>query len=356
MDCYYCHDESDHNATDISRGESEMLSDALTVFILQVLIYGVTPGISAFGVAGNILSIAILRRHGLRKCSNILLVSLALSDLLFLLGFNNIPKLLYDVVGDAGMYTYSLDLSFALYVMFTIFNILNYASLGVSLTLPLLITCERLAAVFLPLQFRDVFTPRRTWCSVFWIYAFWYAFFVHMSLYLTFSFEFFEPVNMTVGLIKRSQYHHDHLGTVHLLESLMSYLMMKIPAVATLAGCIAIWLKIKWVSLARRQLTMKRARDATRSHTTRILLAVCTVYTITCAVMSLPTFIPKYVYYTMTSDAPSNLSKIIYHLMNLAVCFNCSCNFVIYILLNKNFRDTYRAILFTCTTLPVRGG
>ncbi|KAH9503950.1 hypothetical protein Btru_067442 [Bulinus truncatus] len=343
------------NDVNDTSGQSDMLlSEELTVFILQILIYGVTPGISCFGIAGNVLSILILRRHGLHKCSNILLISLALSDMMFLIGFNNVPKLLYDVVGDVEMYTYDYSTSFALYAMFHVFNILNYASLGVSLTLPSVITCERLTAVFLPLRFRRVFTPGRTWACVFLVYLFWYTFFTHMSFYRSLSFEFSPAVNMTVGLIKKSSYYFRNPRTVQHLEDAMSYLMMKIPAAATMIGCAVIWVRIRWVSIARRRLTRKASgsRDATGSHTTKILLAVCTVYTITCVVMSLPTFIPKYTYYTMTSDAPSNLSKIMYHLMNMAVCVNCSCNFVIYILMNQNFRDTYRAIVLACKNRP----
>ncbi|KAH9503949.1 hypothetical protein Btru_067441, partial [Bulinus truncatus] len=44
--------------------------------------------VSIFGVIGNISSVIILVKHGLSRCSNILLVSLAVNDISFLVGFS----------------------------------------------------------------------------------------------------------------------------------------------------------------------------------------------------------------------------------------------------------------------------
>lgn len=323
-------------------------SDTQTRLILQILIYGVIPSVSVLGIFGNMSSIWVLARRGMQKCANIMLISLALSDMNFLIGLNSIPRLIYDVIGDMDRFAYSYALSYALYVFYNLFHIVNYASLGVSLTLPMFITLERLVAVFAPFHIQHVITPFRTWLAIGLVNVFWYAFFIHMSFYLTFTYEYNTVLNVTVGFIGRSSYHYANLRTVLALEEIMSYLMMKIPPVFTLVGCVCIGVKVKMASVSRLRLTSGYAADEFPGRTTKILLAVCVVYTVTCGILSLPVHIPQYMYYTMTSDAPSNFSKIMYHVMNLVVCFNCSCNFVLYVGLNKNFRETYKKLLWRC--------
>ncbi|CAL1536891.1 unnamed protein product, partial [Lymnaea stagnalis] len=306
--------------------------------------FGVTPAIGIFGVIGNIFSIIILTKHGLHKCSNITLLVLAINDMAFLIGFNSVPKLIYEVMGDSHSFLFSLTDSYVLYIFYHIFHIMDYASAGVSLSLPVVITLERLVAVFLPLRFHQIVTPARTWFAVAFISVFWYAFFVHMSFYMAFSYEFNARVNISVGLIQRSAYHYSSLHVVFLLEEAMSMLMMKIPPALTFAGCIVIGIKVKMASSRRQKMTSKGQAEGSSNRTTKMLLAVCLLYTVTCAILSLPTYLPQYVYYTMTSDAPSNMGTILYQAINIVLCVNSSSNFIIYVAMNKNFRDTYKSL------------
>ncbi|KAI8794372.1 FMRFamide receptor [Biomphalaria glabrata] len=325
----------------------EYLDDEQTLYVLRVLMFGVTPAISVFGITGNVFSMLVLSRHGLRKSSNILLFSLALCDLSFLIGFNSVPKLLYEVSGKAEGFRYSEGVSYTLYILYHVFHNMDYALGGVSLTLPMLITFERLVAVYLPLKFHQIVTPVRTWCAVGTICAFWCAFFIHMSMYADFSYGFSDRFNQSVGLIIRSTYHYNNINTVAILEVTMSYLMMNIPPSITLVGCIAIGVKVKMASTNRRKMSSSTSSESSR-RTTKTLLAVCAVYMVTCFVLSLPTFIPQYVAYTMISDAPSNLGKVMYQMMNIILCINSSYNFIIYVAMNKNFRDTYKSLFVVC--------
>ncbi|KAI8794371.1 FMRFamide receptor [Biomphalaria glabrata] len=325
----------------------EYLDDEQTLYVLRVLMFGVTPAISVFGITGNVFSMLVLSRHGLRKSSNILLFSLAISDLTFLIGFNSVPKLLYEVSGNAEGFRYSEGVSYTLYILHHVFHNMDYACGGISLTLPMLITFERLVAVFLPLKFHQIVTPVRTWCAVSTISTFWWVFFIHTSMYADFSYGFSDRLNQSVGLIVRSSYHYHNTNTVAILEETMSYLMMKIPPGVTLVGCIAIGVKVKMASAKRRKMSSSTSGESSR-RTTKMLLAVCAVYTVTCGILSLPTFIPQYMAYTMTSDAPSNLGKVMYQVINIIVCINSSYNFIIYVAMNKNFRDTYKSLFVVC--------
>ncbi|XP_059139614.1 FMRFamide receptor-like [Physella acuta] len=332
------HDESQH---------PELLTPDQTFFLLQILMFGVTPTISLLGVVGNIFSIIILKKQGLHKTSNILLVSLAFSDILFLIGFNSVPKLLYEMSGPVEGFRFEKTDSYVLYLFHHVFNNLDYASGGTSLTLPMLITFERLVAVFLPLKFNLIITPARTWAAVFFINVFWYAFFIHLSFYVTLTYAVNKDLNVTLGLIERSQYHADNPATVAILEDAMTYLVMKIPPIVTIVGCVLVGIKVKLAASRRLKMTSQGSKKEKSNRTTKMLLAVCVVYTIACAVLNLPNYIPQYMYYTMTSDAPSNLGKVMYQVMNIALCINSSCNFIVYVIMNKNFRRSYKE-LFTC--------
>ncbi|XP_059139611.1 probable G-protein coupled receptor B0563.6 [Physella acuta] len=322
----------------------EILSKEQTQEVLQILMLGITPAISLFGIVGNTFSIIVLARQGLHKCSNILLISLAISDLTYLIGFNSVPKLVYEIMSDVEGFLYVRSVSYFLYVLYHIFHVMDYGSGGVSLTLPMLITVERLVAVFLPLHFKQIVTPSRTWAAVCCVAVFWYMFFIHMSFFLTFEYKINTEFNISFGLIKRSAYHYAHIDMVAMLEESMSYMVMKIPPVFTLVGCLAIGIRIKVVSVKRQAMMSKNSKEASSNRTTKMLLAVCSVYTVACGILSLPTYIPQYMYYTMTSDAPSNLGRIMYQVMNIALCINSSCNFVIYVVMNKTFRDTYKSL------------
>ncbi|XP_059153209.1 probable G-protein coupled receptor frpr-1 [Physella acuta] len=327
----------------------EILSKEQTQEILQILMLGITPAISLLGIVGNTFSILVLARQGLHKCSNILLISLAVSDITFLIGFNSVPKLIYEIVSDVEGFPYVRSVSYFLYVLYQIFHIMDYGSGGVSLTLPMLITVERLVAVFLPLHFKQIVTPSRTWTAVCCFTVFWYIFFIHMSFFLTFEYETKTEYNISFGLIKRSAYHYAHLDMVAMLEESMSYVYMRIPPVFTLVGCLVIGVRMKVVSVKRQAMMSKNSKEASNNRTTKMLLAVCSVYTVACGILSLPTYIPQYLYYTMTSDAPSNLGRIMYQVINIALCINSSCNFVIYVVMNKTFRDTYKSIFMNKT-------
>ncbi|XP_059139609.1 FMRFamide receptor-like [Physella acuta] len=343
---------NDHNAT--VRPDSPAahtndliyLDDDQTLYILRALMLGATPTISVFGIIGNIFSIIILRKHGLRKCSNILLFSLAVSDLTFLVGFNSVPKLLYEIVGDVEGFRYSYVESYVLFVFYHVFHIVDYASGGTSLTLPMLITFERVVAVFRPLQFHTIVTPRRTWAAVVFVFAFWYTYFIHTSFFVTLSYEMNPVLNQSIGLLARSAYHYANPQNAVILEDVMSYLMMKIPPAVTFLGCLIIGIRVRIASSRRQKMTSQTSKEASSNRTTKMLLAVCSVYTVACGILSLPTYIPQYMYYTMTSDAPSNFGKIMYQVINIVVCINSSVNFVVYVAMNKNFRTTYKS-LFT---------
>ncbi|XP_005104803.1 probable G-protein coupled receptor B0563.6 [Aplysia californica] len=332
-----------------NKERAQLLSDETTHLVMQILMYGVTPTISTLGVLGNVFSIIVLLKHGLHKCSNILLFCLAIGDLVYLIAFNSVPKLLYELSGVAFAWDYNEVTAHTLFVLYSIFHFLDYAIGLSSLAIPMLITAERLVAVFLPMKFSRIITPARTWTAVGIICLFWIIVIFYSSLWSQFKYVFYPKLNISMGIIERSDRYFQEQDVGDVLEEMIKYLTLKIPPGLTLVGCVIIAVKIKMASAKRRKMTSNGAARETKSNrTSKILLSVCAMYTVTCAIVSLPNYLPQYGYYTMTGDAPNNVGRIGYQFFNIVGCTNSSCNFIVYVGMNKNFRDTWKSLFTPC--------
>ncbi|XP_059164236.1 FMRFamide peptide receptor frpr-18-like [Physella acuta] len=326
----------------ITTVDSPLISDELTRYIIRILMFIVTPTIAIFGITGNVMSIIVLIKHGLHKCSNILLVALAFSDITYLISFNSVPKIFYEAVNDHEFLGFNVQEASVVFFFFSVFNFLDYSVGLMSLVLPMLITIERLVVIFLPLSFKRVITPKRTWIAVISLEAYFFS----ICLYTTFWFELDYTTdtrrNLSVGLIRRSTFFYEHLPSVEIIQNILVYSSIIIPPIFTAVGCIIISIKIQITSTKRRKLTSKSKNS---NRTTRMLLAVCAVYIFTITFLSLPIYIPEYASYSLTDEAPSNVGKLFYQLVNIVGCINSSTDFIVYILLNKNFRATYQVMM-----------
>ncbi|XP_005090535.1 neuropeptides capa receptor-like [Aplysia californica] len=343
--------EDPHNTRKASNETSlivpeKLLSDEVTHLVMQILMFYATPVISVLGITGNVFSTIILLKHGLHKCSNILLFCLAISDTAFLIAFSSVPKILYEVTGVPMAWAYNEQAAHVAYVFFTFFHIVDYAAGLSSLAIPMLITMERLVAVFLPMRFSEIVTPFRTWSAVAIVYTFWFMVYIYTSFWFKFLYEFDPKLNISVGLIGRSDRFYQELDLSAALDEVIRYLTLIIPPSFTLVGCIFIAVKIKLASIKRQKMTTTKETKSNR--TSKMLLAVCALYTVTCGMLSLPTYLPEYGYYTMTGDAPNNIGRIGYQVVSMAVCVNSSCNFIVYVGMNKNFRDTWKSLFTGC--------
>uniref|UniRef100_A0A2C9LHS0 G-protein coupled receptors family 1 profile domain-containing protein n=1 Tax=Biomphalaria glabrata TaxID=6526 RepID=A0A2C9LHS0_BIOGL len=319
--------------------QSEMISDQETWFIMKILMFGVTPFVCMFGIVGNVLSMAVLVKHGLNKCSNIILVALAFSDITYLASFNSVPKILYEAVWNREYVGYSKTSCDVLFVLFSFFTLLDYSLALMGMTLPILITVERLVVIFLPLSFDRVITPTRTWLAVVGVAVYWLSIFSYTSFWQVLEFDVDNMTKKSVGIIKRSAFYESNPYSVSLIQNLFTYSSMVVPPIVTVAGSIVISVQIRVALLKRKSMT---TRCRSNNRTTKLLLAVNGVYCVTAAVISLPMYIPEYASYSLTNETPSNIKRISYQVLNIAECMNCSSNFVVYVILNKRFRKTLR--------------
>ncbi|KAK0056378.1 neuropeptides capa receptor [Biomphalaria pfeifferi] len=321
---------------------SKLLDDQNTWLAMKILMFGITPAISIFGFAGNILSIIVLVKHGMSKCSNILLVILAFCNIIYLVSFNNVPKIIYEAVWNHEYVGYSKSTCDALFILFTIFILCDYTFGLMGMTLPMLITVERLVVIFFPFKFKQLLTPTRTWLTIVCVCFYWLSIFVYSSFWQVLDYSFDSTRNISLGLFKKSTFYNDNPESVATIQNLMVYTSIIIPPIFTVSGCIVISIHIQMASVKRKKMTSSM-RSTNR--TTKTLLAVCAVYCVTSAVLSLPLYIPaEYASYALTDEAPSNVGKLFYELANIVGCIQSSSDFIVYIGLNKQFRDTLRQL------------
>ncbi|KAK6965508.1 neuropeptides capa receptor [Biomphalaria glabrata] len=330
---------------------SKLLDDQNTWLAMKILMFGITPAISIFGFVGNILSIIVLVKHGMSKCSNILLVNLSFCNIIYLISFNSIPKIMYEAIWNHEYVGYSKSTCDALFILFTLFTLCDYTFGLMGMTLPMLITVERLVVIFFPFKFKQLLTPTRTWLIIVCMSFYWLSIFVYSSFWQVLDYSFDSVRNVSIGLFTKSTFYNDNPESVAAIQNLMIYTSIIIPPIFTVTGCIVISIQIK-ISSAKRKKMTSSMRSTNR--TTKTLLAVCAVYCVSSVVLSLPLFMPsEYASYDLTDEAPSNVGKLFYELANIVSCVQSSSDFIVYIGLNKQFRDTLRK-LFAFSFYPLK--
>lgn len=319
-------------------------ADSFTDFIHWNLVFIVIPLVSIFGIIGNTLSLIVISKQGLRKSSNILLFSLAISDIVFMIGVNGPPKPMYEWGG--GGFQYPKQTALALFHLYHFFDSLNWGSGPTSLCLPVLITIERLIAVFFPLKFTSIVTRRRTITAVVVTNVTFYGLQAYVRTWFQFIYIYDNKRNASVGFSKRKSMYIFQTEVSSIIEIFFSSMIILVIFVGS--GCIAIGAKIKIAAIRRLKMTsysqggQVSKNDTGMSRTTKTLLCLCVFYTFVCAPISLPAIIPGIMVFPVFAEDPNfrSIGVFVYHVYKLIFCFNASCNFIIYVAMSKSFRDT----------------
>ncbi|KAK0057099.1 G-protein coupled receptor [Biomphalaria pfeifferi] len=293
----------------------------------------INPVMSIFGFIANILSLAILVRSGLRKPSNVLLFSLSLADSMCILMTANVAEILsyFDPAKpdpSCRCWQYNYIVSLMLYVAKTVIYFICNWGCYVNTFLPVLITAERLAAVFWPIKFRRIVTITSTTASVILTFACWLPWCTfYQSL---FTFDYVNISSTFSGVWTNTRYYEDVSETVFLLNAYVFEILSSwVPISFVLVGCVAIWIKIKITLRKRRKMLSCNGNVQWSMRTTRTLLATCFVFVACHSLYSL--FI-----YIFEPDLILNKSGLLcYEVMNFLYLINNSSSFFIYILCNN---------------------
>ncbi|CAL1536100.1 unnamed protein product, partial [Lymnaea stagnalis] len=320
----------------------------------------VEPIISIPGLAGNILSLIVICQQGLHKSSNILLVSLSISDISHLLCINNIPYFLYYSQGS--YFVYSPDVNIALYHLTKLSEFFITVGKLMSLTLIVLITTERLIAIFLPLKFSTIVTPWRTLVSVCCLLVL----LATITAYFMFYTQLIQgPLRARIYVSKL--YYADKRANVYdTLQEFTNNITGIVPLCYVSVGCALIGVKVKMASRKRLAMTsssvyvktpddnttdlLKSRAGRSMTKTTRTLLSVCVLYII-CGGVS---YLLRYV--NIAFGEYESMRLVLQEVNKTAMLINSAANFVIYVVTNRNFRNGFLQIFSCCrqtkTILP----
>ncbi|XP_005105104.1 uncharacterized protein LOC101846601 [Aplysia californica] len=336
------------NLGEIEGSAGWWLDTAVVLAVVQILKMAIIPAVSILGAAGNLISVLVISKSGLRKTSNILLFALSAEDASFLIGVNNIPFLLYTYVdGDADGWHFSESISHALYCFYFVFAWFQNIGLWCSMTILAFMTIERLLAIFFPLKFRIIVTPFRTWTTLLLMLLYYNGSF---AFGLTWhQFYYFNRNTTSFGIIGSSTVINRQKNKA-LLDALETVLIVTtgiLPLSIVISWSVIISFKVARAARQRKTMTSSSSssssvatRSVANSRTTRTLLTVCVVYSIT---GSFHYIIDEIFTLTISENVEVQLFQA---LKKLSICINSACNFLIYVTTNKDFRMFLRRSLF----------
>ncbi|GFS24661.1 FMRFamide receptor-like Protein [Elysia marginata] len=347
------------NYTDKDSHTHRVFPDAgpLVDRIHWIVVFVAMPTLCILGVAGNSISLVVLYKQGFKKSTNILLFALAISDILFMIGAQGPAKLMYEW-GRGGLWFPEREAR-VLYYFYHVFDYINWTAGPMSMGLPILITAERFVAVFFPLKFHTIVTRRRTLVSVIVLIVFTYLPQIYIRFWFRFDYVWDPKYNASVGLSVRTDLYYDQQYLSWLLGHFYAAIGYFVIIVGT--GTLAIGIRISLAAAQRKRMMAGKAMKgepggAASSHanvthgnirapsrTTKTLLALCVFYTISCLFVAMPTFFPEISVWPLFTLNPNfrSMEVFMYQLAKLDLCVNASCNFVIYVAMNKNFRQTF---------------
>lgn len=327
----------------IKQGNNYILADPLVDHIHWLLVFIITPTIALIGIIGNCLSLFVIVKQGFSKSSNILLFGLAVSDILFMVGINGPAKPMYE--WGSGGFTYPEPTARALHYLYQFFDSLNWITGPTSCSIPALITVERLVAVFLPLKFSSIVTPRRTIIAVAMPLITSIAIQIYIRACFQFTYTFDSNRNISVGMSTRNDIFRAHRHVLKGFEIFFNSFFVLVIFVG--CGSIAIGVKVKLMAQKRKTMTngfkgqnISKTEDG-MSRTTKMLLCLCVFYTFACAPIGFPAIIPGFMVLPVFEEEPNfrSVGVFIYHVYKLFFCINSSSNFFIFVATNKVFRD-----------------
>ncbi|KAK6961577.1 G-protein coupled receptor [Biomphalaria glabrata] len=313
-------------------------SDKYRILTLQIMDCYINPIVSILGFIANMMSIEILRRSGLNKSSNILLLGLVVSDSMSQMTTMNFAIIL-ETFGPNWEYPelcgwqYGDELNYFLLVCNIVFKFLGFWGQYVNTAVPVLIVVERVLAVFKPLAFRNIVTRRAVVVGVVSTYIFWlpwsvfwmtiYNVSILMSKVMFLSRDTFLIKEMTVFTV----------FYFYVCDILSSWFPMSF----VIMGCILTWVKVKRTLNQRKKLTAAGQRVQWSKKTTRTLLTTCSIFSITHVVYSVMNY--------LIPDDDLLIHYIKLDFMSLVYLINTSSNFFVYVLANRKLMNVFRQIM-----------
>ncbi|KAH9519205.1 hypothetical protein Btru_074964 [Bulinus truncatus] len=310
----------------------------------QIFLCYVNPAFTLVGYVMNTLCMVILHKSGLNKPSNILLSALVMADsinMLTNLNFPNMLKYFGPVKSKPGYCTWEYDEYFNtfLYVSNRFFAVVSVWGHTVNATIPMIITAERMMAVFFPMTFKKVVTARAVVVCCVCAYTLWLPWVIFLAFhnrlaYFRIAEGKFVAAAVATELL-RDNYNFLLFFTVNVMETLLSY----VPSCFICVGCTVIGIKIKLALNKRSKLSKQAEKHKWSQRTTLTLLTSCLIFAITHTINSLiSAFVP------LRNDIPL-LTYFLIQFAEFVNLINCSSNFIVYMVCNRHLWKIFMGII-----------
>ncbi|XP_059176225.1 G-protein coupled receptor daf-37-like [Physella acuta] len=298
----------------------------------------VNPIIGCLGLFVNTIGLYILYKSGLKKPSNIFLASLLVADSMYLTGAVNCAGILATVgpgklKPQKWVWEIERNLAYLVFVIDQLTFFISSVSAAVSPCLPVIITVERLLAVFFPLKFKTLVTRKVALFLVVSLFLFWTPWIAFIAAALEFKYVYVSE-DTSYGMRSWSKLMWDNIDVIILCDSyIFNFMTSILPACIVIICCCLIGVKIKLAH--RKRKSMSSTKNQTTSRSTITLLTVSLIS----AIFQSAYFIVSISINdeVLKLSAMAKLFREIQYFIN-----NCasSINTIVYIILNKKLRNT----------------
>ncbi|KAI8791110.1 G-protein coupled receptor [Biomphalaria glabrata] len=313
--------------------KAESVVQYMYVFVSMSYVH---PALSVLGMTANTICLVILRRDGLHKPTNILLFGLVVADNMSLLLQSNYAAII--ALFQPNKYLpllcgFQLDstLDYFLISSQIVFYFVGMLGCNAGTSLPILITLERLLAIFRPMTFKELVTAKKAMFAVIACFVIWLPWTISYCSYI-YIYKFNLPANidwMTMFFDPPEIFKFLEIYVIEFTQCFGSLLFIT-------SGCIVILIKVKKTLKQRKKLTSIQGQLSWSPRTTRTLLLTCLVFSVTHAVRAL-----IFVFYVPQTYGESLVKS---QIGDAVYIINASSNLLIYILSNKKLYHTFKSL------------
>ncbi|XP_059168614.1 QRFP-like peptide receptor [Physella acuta] len=310
---------------------SDQLMQQLDVFLNCFLIHL----LSFLGIVGNALNILVLTSRGFKETSDIFLVSLSVSDLMF-----SIIQPIHGLKCIVSKFDVSLSNTVDTFVTVYIPSTDIWVALSISINTA--IAVERFFAVLFPFHVSRMFTPFRVKCVVVFVYVYTLG----MTSPMSFRFEYewvFDPFqNRTTAALINSNFYNDNYNVVNIYGGFVLNISFTMVTLFTILICSVV-ITIKLTVGHSKQLTLSSSGQGRKKVKDRragkMLLTVCLV----ALIVFLPTAIVDMykAYADINLFSQDNLIYLLQSINHIMYQFSASINIVIYVTMSRKFAAAY---------------
>ncbi|KAK6973011.1 FMRFamide receptor [Biomphalaria glabrata] len=332
---------SSTNLTHLSSSDNDQ-TDIVTTFqfrLANLVINCVLINIICLlGLYSNLLNLIILSQHSFKSSTNILLVSLSSCDLAYVMTtILRRSSCILSLLDEAAALTMEAIQSAFFLSLNTVFKKISSGHI-------LLISLERLVAVYSPLQVSRLFSAKSTGSCLILLTLFWISLVFPLFVPLfRFDWVYDSNLNRTVGFVTFSEYVLENWDVFSILNIVNDWLKGPVQfIVITWASACTL---MRLADYDRKRVTMGSLNRLLDVRVAKMLLVVCLAYLLT----SCPTMISTILYLLRedlmsSSGGQSRLADLMEMLNDLLGTIGSSINFFIYIKMSTKFRATYLSL------------